>query len=193
MSENTNPTIDSMVPAEQQGKLLWYVIHTYSGYENKVLSTLQKAVDKSEAMSKLIHEICIPMEEVEEIRNGRRVKVQRKIFPGYVMVHMIWTADSWYLVRNTRGVTGFVGPESKPVALSEEEVERMLHPASTEIKTDIAIGQDVRVLSGSLENVIATVEDIDPMLGTVKVKVMMFAGREQLVDLPIDQVQKVEN
>ena len=135
MSENTNPTIDSMVPAEQQGKLLWYVIHTYSGYENKVLSTLQKAVDKSEAMSKLIHEICIPM----------------------------------------------------------EEVERMLHPASTEIKTDIAIGQDVRVLSGSLENVIATVEDIDPMLGTVKVKVMMFAGREQLVDLPIDQVQKVEN
>ena len=192
MSDNANMTQESMVPQEQAGKLYWYVVHTYSGYENKVLDTLQKSVENNPEMAKLIRDLRIPMEEVEEIRKGKRVKVQRKIYPGYVMVQMIWTTESWYLVRNTRGVTGFVGPESKPVPLSDEEVERMLHPASEEIKTDLAIGQDVRVLSGTLENLIATVEDIDPMLGTVKVKVMMFAGREQLVDLPIDQVQKVD-
>ena len=193
MSDNTNKaTPESMVPKGQAGKLCWYVVHTYSGYENKVMDTLKKSVENSPEMSKLIRDIRIPMEEVEEIRNGRRVKVQRKIFPGYVMVQMEWTTESWYLVRNTRGVTGFVGPESKPVPLSDEEVERMLNPISPEIKTDIAIGQEVRVLSGSLENLIATVEDIDPMMGTVKIKVLMFAGREQLVDLPMDQVQKVD-
>ena len=193
MSDNTNKvTQESMVPEAQAGKLCWYVVHTYSGYENKVMDTLQKSVDNSPEMSKLIRDIRIPMEEVEEIRNGRRVKVQRKVFPGYVMVQMIWTTESWYLVRNTRGVTGFVGPESKPVPLSDEEVERMLNPVSPEIKTDIAIGMEVRVLSGSLENLIATVEDIDPVMGTVKVKVLMFAGREQMVDLPMDQVQKVD-
>jgi len=193
MSDNANKvTQESMVPEAQAGKLCWYVVHTYSGYENKVMDTLQKSVDNSPEMSKLIRDIRIPMEEVEEIRNGRRVKVQRKVFPGYVMVQMIWTTESWYLVRNTRGVTGFVGPESKPVPLSDEEVERMLNPVSPEIKTDIAIGMEVRVLSGSLENLIATVEDIDPVMGTVKVKVLMFAGREQMVDLPMDQVQKVD-
>ncbi len=192
MSDNTKEFQDSMVPQEQAGKLCWYVVHTYSGYENKVLDTLQKSVENSAEMSKLIRDIRIPMEEVEEIRKGKRVKVQRKIYPGYVMVQMIWTTESWYLVRNTRGVTGFVGPESKPVPLSDAEVEAMLNPVAAEVKTDIAIGQDVRVLSGTLENLILPVEDIDPMLGTVKVKVMMFAGREQLVELPMDQVQRVD-
>ena len=177
---------------DRPGTLEWYVVHTYSGYENKVLDTLQKSVENSAEMSKLIRDIRIPMEEVEEIRKGKRVKVQRKIYPGYVMVQMIWTTESWYLVRNTRGVTGFVGPESKPVPLSDAEVEAMLNPVAAEVKTDIAIGQDVRVLSGTLENLVVPVEDIDPMLGTVKVKVMMFAGREQLVELPMDQVQRVD-
>ena len=192
MSDNTKEFQDSMVPQEQAGKLCWYVVHTYSGYENKVLDTLQKSVENSAEMSKLIRDIRIPMEEVEEIRKGKRVKVQRKIYPGYVMVQMIWITESWYLVRNTRGVTGFVGPESKPVPLSDAEVEAMLNPVAAEVKTDIAIGQDVRVLSGTLENLVVPVEDIDPMLGTVKVKVMMFAGREQLVELPMDQVQRVD-
>ena len=192
MSDNTKEFQDSMVPQEQAGKLCWYVVHTYSGYENKVLDTLQKSVENSAEMSKLIRDIRIPMEEVEEIRKGKRVKVQRKIYPGYVMVQMTGTTESWYLVRNTRGVTGFVGPESKPVPLSDAEVEAMLNPVAAEVKTDIAIGQDVRVLSGTLENLVVPVEDIDPMLGTVKVKVMMFAGREQLVELPMDQVQRVD-
>ncbi len=192
MSDNTKEFQDSMVPQEQAGKLCWYVVHTYSGYENKVLDTLKKSVENSAEMSKLIRDIRIPMEEVEEIRKGKRIKVQRKIFPGYVMVQMIWTTESWYLVRNTRGVTGFVGPESKPVPLSDTEVENMLNPIAPEIKTDIAIGQDVRVLSGTLEGLTVPVEDIDPMLGTVKVKVTMFGSREQLVELPMDQVQRVD-
>ena len=191
MSDNTNVTPESMVPKEQAGKLCWYVVHTYSGYENKVRDTLQKSVDNSPEMQKLIHEITIPMEDVVEIRGGKRVTVQRKIYPGYVMVHMIWTTESWYLVRNTRGVTGFVGPESKPVALSEEEVEKMLNPLPVQTVTDIAIGQDVRVLSGNLQNFIVTVVDIDAPVNTVKVKVQMF-GREQLVDLPLDQVEKID-
>lgn len=190
---SNNNSQETQVPQEaQEHKLSWYVVHTYSGYENKVMDTLKKSVENSEKMQKQIFEIIVPMEEVIEIKNGKRVKVQRKIYPGYVMVHMIWTTESWYLVRNTRGVTGFVGPESKPVALSDEEVERMLNPVPATTLTDIAIGQQVRVLSGNLENFVVTVENVDAMVGTVTVKVQMF-GREQSVDLPLDQVQKIDD
>ena len=190
MSDNV--THDSIVPQEAENKLCWYVVHTYSGYENKVMDTLKKSVENSDKMQKLILDVRVPLEEVEEIKNGKRIKVQRKIYPGYVMVHMIWTTESWYLVRNTRGVTGFVGPESKPVALSEEEVERMLNPTPLVTKTDIAIGQEVRVLSGNLENFTVTVVDVDAMVGTVTVKVTMF-GREQQVELPLDQVARIDD
>lgn len=191
MSNNSTEQ-ESLVPPEAENKLCWYVVHTYSGYENKVMDTLKKSVENSEKMQKLIFEIVVPEEEVIEIKKGKRVKSKRKVFPGYVMIHMIWTTESWYLVRNTRGVTGFVGPESKPVALSEEEVERMLNPVPTSAKTDIAIGQQVRVLSGTLENFTLTVEDVDAMMGTVKVRVSML-GREQSVDLPLDQVEKIDD
>jgi len=183
---------ESLVPKEAENKLCWYVVHTYSGYENKVLDSLKKSVENSEKMQKLIFEIIVPEEEVTEIKNGKRKQIKRKIFPGYVMVHMIWTTESWYLVRNTRGVTGFVGPESKPVALSEDEVERMLHPASDTVNTDIAIGQEVRVLSGSFANFVVEVEDVDAMMNTVRVKIPIL-GRTQSVDLPLDEVAKVED
>lgn len=190
---SNNNSQETQVPQEaQEHKLSWYVVHTYSGYENKVMDTLKKSVENSEKMQKQIFEIIVPMEEVIEIKNGKRVKVQRKVYPGYVMVHMIWTTESWYLVRNTRGVTGFVGPESKPVALSDEEVERMLNPVPATTMTDIAIGQQVRVLSGNLENFIVTVEDVDAIVGKVTVKVQMF-GREQSVELDLDQVQKLDD
>lgn len=190
---SNNNSQETQVPQEaQEHKLSWYVVHTYSGYENKVMDTLKKSVENSEKMQNQIFEIIVPMEEVVEIKNGKRVKVQRKIYPGYVMIHMIWTTESWYLVRNTRGVTGFVGPESKPVALSDEEVERMLNPVPAETLTDIAIGQQVRVLSGNLENFIVTVENVDPQVGTVTVKVQMF-GREQEVELPLDQVVRIDD
>ncbi|MEG0766147.1 MAG: transcription termination/antitermination NusG family protein, partial [Clostridia bacterium] len=110
--------------AEQNDILQWYVAHTYSGYENKVKVNLEKAVENN-GMQELITEVRVPVEEVDEIKNGKRRTVQRKIFPGYVLVHMIMTDESWYLVRNTRGVTGFVGPGSKPIPLTDEEVEKM--------------------------------------------------------------------
>lgn len=187
----TNNDQESLVPKEAENKLCWYVLHTYSGYENKVMDTLKKSVENSEKMQKLIFEITVPEEEVTEIRNGKRVKTKRKIFPGYVMIHMIWTTESWYLVRNTRGVTGFVGPESKPVPLSDEEVERMLNPISDTVKTDIAIGQEVRVLSGSFENFTVTVEDIDVMMNTVRVQIPIL-GRVQSVELPLDEVARLD-
>ena len=104
--------------AENKKEPCWYVIHTYSGYENKVKDTLEKSVENN-GMQDLILEVRVPMEEVVEIRNGKRVKSTRKVYPGYVLVHMIETSESWYVVRNTRGVTGFVGPDSKPVPLTQ--------------------------------------------------------------------------
>jgi transcriptional antiterminator NusG len=171
-------------------RLHWYVAHTYSGYENKVLDTLKKSVENSERMKNLILDIRIPVQEVEEIRKGKRVKTSRKVYPSYVMVKMIWTTESWYLVRNTRGVTGFVGPESKPVPLSDEEAERMLNPIA-ENKSDIAIGQEVEVVKGQFSGVKVVVQDIDLARGKVTVVVKLL-GRENSVEMDIDDVEPVE-
>ena len=151
----------------------WYVVHTYSGYENKVKDNLEKTVENN-GMQDLIFEITVPTEEVAEIRNGKRVTYQRKTFPGYVLVKMIITSESWYVVRNTRGVTGFVGPESKPVALSPEEVELMLNSQSME------------------SNFTGTVEEIDAIRAKLRVKVKMFLGREMQVEVDMDHVQKLD-
>ncbi len=167
----------------------WYVVHTYSGYENKVKDTLEKSVENN-GMQDLIFDVRVPVEDVVEIRNGKRVKSQRKVYPGYVLVHMIVTTKSWYVVRNTRGVTGFVGPDSKPVALTQEEVDMMLNSEAKSIDFSFAIGERVRILSGPLENFTGVVEDIDTIRGTVTVKVEMFFGREQSVKLDLDKVEK---
>ena len=167
----------------------WYVIHTYSGYENKVKDTLEKSVENN-GMQDLILEVRVPMEEVVEIRNGKRVKSTRKVYPGYVLVHMIETSESWYVVRNTRGVTGFVGPDSKPVPLTQEEVDMMLNTEQTSIDFGFAIGEHVRILSGPLENFEGTVEDVDTVRGKLTVKVQMFLGREMPVEVDLDQVKK---
>jgi len=169
----------------------WYVVHTYSGYENKVKDNLEKTVENN-GMQDLIFDVVVPTEEVAEFRNGKRVVTTRKTFPGYVLVNMIITNESWYVVRNTRGVTGFVGPESKPVALSPEEVESMLSSQSLEAKYSIAVGEDVRILSGPLENFTGTVEEIDALRAKMRVKVKMFLGREMQVELDFNQVEKAE-
>ncbi len=169
----------------------WYVVHTYSGYENKVKDTLEKSVENSEKMQDLIFDVRIPVEDVVEIRNGKRVKSQRKVYPGYVLVHMIETSESWYVVRNTRGVTGFVGPDSKPVALTDEEVERMLNPESKNVSFDIAIGEEVFILSGPMENFKGTVTDIDNVCGKISVTVEMF-GRPTTVQLDMEQVKRMD-
>ncbi|MBQ8654773.1 MAG: transcription termination/antitermination factor NusG [Clostridia bacterium] len=174
---------------EKSKQPCWYVIHTYSGYENKVKDTLEKSVENN-GMQDLIFDVRVPVEDVVEIRNGKRVKSQRKVYPGYVLVHMIETSESWYVVRNTRGVTGFVGPDSKPVALTQEEVDMMLNSESKSIDFSFAIGERVRILSGPLENFSGVVEDIDTIRGTVTVKVEMFFGREQSVKLDLDKVEK---
>ena len=174
---------------EKSKEPCWYVVHTYSGYENKVKDTLEKSVENN-GMQDLIFDVRVPVEDVVEIKNGKRVKSQRKVYPGYVLVHMIETSESWYVVRNTRGVTGFVGPDSKPVALTQEEVDMMLNSEAKSIDFSFAIGERVRILSGPLENFTGVVEDIDTIRSTVTVKVEMFFGREQSVKLDLDKVEK---
>ena len=178
--------------SDRPGTLEWYVVHTYSGYENKVKDNLEKAVENN-GMQNLIQEVVVPTEEVVEIRNGKRVTSQHKTFPGYVLVRMIITNESWYVVRNTRGVTGFVGPESKPIPLTAEELDRMLNCSPNKLEFRIAVGEEVRILSGPLENFTGVVEEIDAMRQKLRVKVKMFLGREMQIEVDLDQVEKISD
>ena len=168
----------------------WYVVHTYSGYENKVKDNLEKATENNR-MQHLIQEVAVPVEEVAEIKNGKRVITQHKTFPGYVLVKMIITSESWYVVRNTRGVTGFVGPESKPVALTDEEVDLMLNSRPQAEACKLVVGEEIRILSGPLENFTGVIESIDLLRSKLQVKVKMFLGREMQVEIDIDQAEKL--
>jgi transcriptional antiterminator NusG len=169
----------------------WFVIHTYSGYENKVKANLEKRVDSMNVGDKIFR-ILVPMEDEIEIKNGKRKIAKRKVFPGYVLVEMTMTDESWYVVRNTPGVTGFVGTGSKPIPLQESEVKNILkHMGMVEAKPKILfeIGESVRVISGPFQNFIGTVEEIHPDKGKMKVLVAMF-GRETPVELDFNQAQK---
>lgn len=171
----------------------WYVIHTYSGYENKVKANLEKRVD-SMNMEDKIFRILVPMEDEVEIKNGKRKVTKRKIFPGYVLVEMIMTDDSWYVVRNTSGVTGFVGSGAKPIPLHDSEALTILKQMGLdELKTkvDMTVGQNVRVISGPFQNFIAIIEEIYPEKGKLKALVSMF-GRETPVELEFVQVEKLD-
>jgi len=166
----------------------WYVVHTYSGYENKVKANLEKLVE-NRGMQDYIVDIVVPMEEQVEIKDGKRKTTLKKVFPGYVLVKMVMTDESWYLVRNTRGVTGFVGPGSKPVPLSDEEIRAMGVEEFAPI-LDYEVGDSVRVISGPLENFIGTVEVINLEKRKVKAMISMF-GRETPVELELEQIQKL--
>ena len=170
---------------DEQAK--WYVVHTFSGYENKVATNLEKIVENRH-LQDWIHEVRIPTETVSEVKDGVRRDVERKIFPGYVLVKMIMNDETWYIVRNTRGVTGFVGPGSHPVPLKENEIEFMLNRAT--VSVDIAVGEDVRVLSGPLVDHVGKVTDIDTISQKIFVTVSMF-GRDVPVELEYDQVVRV--
>ncbi len=167
----------------------WYVVHTYSGYENKVAGNLEKMVE-NRRLSDLIQEIRVPTEKVIEYKDDKKREVERKIFPGYVLVKMVMDDDSWYVVRNIRGVTGFVGPASKPIPLTEEEV-LALGVEKKQVDIRFAIGDSVRVTSGPLEGFIGTVEAIDADKNKVRVIVSMF-GRETPAELELDQAEPVE-
>ena len=148
-----------------------------------------ETVVQNRGLQDLIHEVRVPTETVTEIKDNKKREVERKIFPGYVLVKMVMTDDSWYVVRNTRGVTGFVGPESKPLPLTEEEVLN-LGIETREIEIDYAVGDTVRIVDGPLESFVGVVEEIDTEKDMVKVKVSMF-GRETPVELELDQVETV--
>lgn len=168
----------------------WYVVHTYSGYENKVASNLEKTVE-NHSLQNLIFEIRVPTEKVTEVAaNGKTKEVERKIFPGYVIVKMILTDESWYAVRNIRGCTGFVGPSSKPIPLTDEEVER-LGVETRNVEVSYNVGDSVQITDGPLEGFIGTVEEIDVDKNHIRAMVSMF-GRETPVDLELDQAEPVE-
>ena len=163
----------------------WYVVHTYSGYENKVARDLATMVE-SRGMQDLIHDIKIPTETVVEIKDDKKKEVERKIFPGYVLIKMIVTDDSWYVVRNIRGCTGFVGPASKPVPLTEQEVAA-LGVEKHSVEVGYKEGDNVKIISGPLEGYSGTVKTVDTENNSVCVVLSMF-GRETPVELELDKI-----
>ncbi len=169
-------------------KAKWYVIHTYSGHENKVKVNIEKLVE-NRGMQDLVLDIVVPTEDRVEIKDGQRKVKTRKMFPGYVIVKMIVTNESWYLVRNTQGVTGFVGHGSEPIPLSEEEVRRM-GIEKVYIDLDIDPGDAVKVISGPFESFMGVAEEVNFDRQTMKVKISMF-GRDTPVELEFGQVEKV--
>lgn len=173
----------------------WYVAHTYSGHENKVKATIEKAV-QTRSMEDYILEVVVPTEDVVETTKSGKEKVrQRKVFPGYVLIKMIITDESWYVVRNTKGVTGFVGPGSKPVPLSEEEVIAMgidkVTPKVTGNNINVEIGETVKVTEGPFEGFMGNVQEINLEKKKLKVLISMFGGRETPTELEFNQIEKI--
>ena len=189
---------------EYPHELMWYVAHTYSGYENKVKANLDKSIQNLH-LEESIKEVRVPMEETIEIKDGKSRTVQKKLFPGYVLIHMIMNDETWYVVRNTRGVTGFVGPESSPVPLTEDELNRFGISSSEDeagetvessaerpekkIIIDIEDGDFVDVISGAWKGRDGIVRSVNPDTSTVTVGLDVF-GRETMVDISLFDIRK---
>ena len=152
----------------------WYVVHTYSGYENKVKANIDKTIENRHLENQIL-EVRVPLEDVEENKDGKRRIVQKKMFPGYVLIHMIMNDDTWYVVRNTRGVTGFVGPGSKPVALSEAEMER-LGIQNVVVQIDFEVGDSVVITSGAWKDTESVIQSINEAKRTVTINVEMMGS-----------------
>ena len=167
----------------------WYVVHTYSGYENKVKTDLEHTI-KNRELEDHFFDIVVPMEEQIEIKDGKRKANLKKVFPGYVLIKMIVTEQTWYIVRNTRGVTGFVGSGTDPIPLTEEEIKNMGFE-DIPVNIDYEVGDSVRVMNGAFQDYTGTVQEINKEKHKVKVTVSMF-GRETPVELDFSQVQKVD-
>jgi len=166
----------------------WYVVHTYSGYENKVKANIEKIVENRNMEDSII-EIVVLTEDRIEVKDGQRKVKTRKKFPGYVVIKMNLNDESWYLVRNTQGVTGFVGSGTKPIPLSDEEVNKM-GIEKVFIDIDLEIGESVKVISGPFESFMGAIEEIHPERQTIKVLISMF-GRETPVELEFSQIEKI--
>ncbi len=184
IEENNNQTVEESTEEPSiSDQAKWYVIHTYSSYENKVKINLEKIVE-NRGMQDYIVEVVVPMEEVIEDKGGKRKVSFKKIFPGYVLVKMVMSDESWYIVRNTRGVTGFVGPSAKPVPLSVKSMRL----EGVETVVDYNVGDNVRVIDGPLENFVGTVEEVHGDRRKIRVLISMF-GRETPVELEYGQIQ----
>lgn len=170
----------------------WYVVHTYAGYENKVRANLEKRIETMDMEDKIFR-IVVPTEEQVEMKNGEKKVSQKRIFPSYVLIEMVLTDESWYLIRNTSGVTGFVGTGGKPVPLMENEVQKILKKMGESTftgKIDYEVGQNVRVIDGPFENFVGSVEEIILEKGKLRVMISMF-GRETPIELDHNQVEDV--
>ena len=168
----------------------WYVAHTYSGYENKVKANIEKTVE-NRGLQHLIHSVDVPVEDVEETTNETTKTVKHKLFPGYVVIKMVMTDESWYIVRNTRGVTGFVGPGSKPVALTDEEVRKMGVEKVRQADIDLSAGDRISVKSGPMEGFSGIVEKVDAETRKVTAKINMF-DREVSLEIDANQVTRID-
>ena len=177
-----------MAEAENTSEARWYVAHTYSGYENKVKADIEKTIENRKLQDQ-IFEVLVPLQDVVELKNGSKKVVSKKLFPGYVLLNMIMNDATWYVVRNTRGVTGFVGPGSKPVPLTDEEVESM-GVVEMPIDIDLEVGESVRVISGPLREFVAIIQEISVEKHKIKALIDMF-GRETLAELDFNQVEKL--
>ena len=166
----------------------WYVVHTYSGYENKVKAYIDMTIENRHLENQIL-EVRVPLEDVEENKDGKRRIVQKKMFPGYVLIHMIMNDDTWYVVRNTRGVTGFVGPGSKPVALSEAEMER-LGIQNVVVQIDFEVGDSVVITSGAWKDTESVIQSINEAKRTVTINVEMM-GRETPLEIGFAEVKKL--
>ena len=170
----------------------WYVVHTYSGYENKVATNIEKAVE-NRGMHELIQEVKVPTETVTEIKDNKKREVERKIFPGYVLIKMIMTDESWYIVRNTTGVTGFVGTGNKAVPLFDYEVDALLKGMGEETPTvelSAEVGDEVQIIDPAFAGMTGIIKEINPKKQQVVVSVTMF-GRETEAELDYDQIHKM--
>ena len=166
----------------------WYVVKKYSGYENKVKVDIEKTIENRKLQDQIL-EVSVPMQDVVEIKNGAQKQVAKKMFPGYVLIHMVMNDDTWYVVRNTRGVTGFVGPGSKPVPLSEEEM-MSLGFKTPEIVVDFAQGDTVVVISGAWKDTVGVIRTVNESKQSITINVEMF-GRETPVELSFTEVRKL--
>ena len=173
---------------ERSGKPGWYAAHTYSGYENKVKLDIEQSI-KNRNMEELIFEVRVPTQIVTELKNGKERKTEKKLFPGYVLVRMIMTDDTWYVIRNTRGVTGFVGPDSKPVPIPDEEIEA-LQGKEKEIYVNLEVGDTVVVTSGAFKDSIAKIISINETKRVVTIGIDIM-GAERNVEIDFRDIKKV--
>lgn len=167
----------------------WYVVHTYSGYENKVKANIEKTIENRKLQDQIL-EVQVPMQDVVELKNGVKKQAQKKLFPGYVLVNMFMNDDTWYVVRNTRGVTGFVGPGSKPVPLTEAEMKPLGIKDTNEVMVDFKEGDTITVMSGAWEDTVGVIKSINHNKQSVIIHVDMF-GRETPVELSFTEIKKM--